>query len=397
MTIRITIITVLAAVAISCSSKPAASTGALRASEIVPDIAVQKVTLGSVSDRYEAAGTVRATTTTQVAANIQGQIVRFPAAEGDRVTKGQLLAEIDGREAKARLDKAQAALKEAEASIVEIDRSAEAANASVKTAETNKHLAEVTFGRYRELYERKSVSAQEFDEVRSRLAGAASELERARANVQTISSRKLQINARIQQARADIAGSRVGMSYSRITSPVSGVIVKKFAEQGAMASPGTTLLSIEDNSQYQLEVAVEESHATQVSIGDRVNVTISALGQGESYGRVAEVLPSADAASRSVTVKIDLPAASGLRSGLYGTASFALPSKHGLMVPHATIVQRGQLTGVYVVGGDGTATLRIITTGTESEGLVEVLSGLNDGEDIVAAGIERVKEGARVR
>ena len=363
----------------------------------VRNVAITKVTKSSMEDFYEATGTVKAKTATQVSANMMGRIVSFPVAEGDTVSRGQFLVEIDNRESQTQLLKAQAGLQEAQAALIEIDKSVDAANAGVRTAEASKQLAEATFGRFRELYNRRSASAQEFDEAQSKLKMATSEVERAKANVQTIISRKKQINAKIEQAKADIAGTKVYQGYSRIVSPVSGIVVKKFAESGATAAPGVPLLSIEDNSQYRLEAAVEESRSKLIQIGNRVNVRIDALGQGEFFGTVAEILPSADAASRSFLVKIALPANPSLKTGLYGQARFPVAQRDAITIPQTATVQRGQLTGVFVVGQDGIAQFRIVTTGKSSEGMVEVLSGLSEGDEIVTSDVNNLSDGIKVR
>ena len=363
----------------------------------VANVAISKVTRSSIADYYQATGTVKAKTTTQVSANVLGRITALRVNEGDSVQKGEVLVEIDNRDAQANLQKAEAGLREAQASLIEIDNSVTAASAAVRTADANRRLAEVTFGRYKELYQRKSVSGQEYDDALSKLSVATSELDRAKANVQTIISRKSQVNARIEQAKAEIANSKVYAGYARIASPVSGVIVKKFAETGAMASPGVPILSIEDNSQYRLEVGVEESRSGSVRIGNRVSVRIDAIGGGEIYGTVSEILPSADASSRSFTVKIDLPANASLRSGQYGLASFPTGQKDAIAVPDTAIVERGQLIGVFVVGPEGVAQFRIVTIGKRAEGQSEILSGLSEGDEIVISDTERIKDGAMVR
>ncbi len=363
----------------------------------IQNVSIAKVTKSSIADYYEATGTVKAAKTTDVSANMMGRIVAFPVAEGDSVSRGQVLVEIDNRESQTQKQRAEGGLKEAQAALVEIDKSVVAANAGVRTAEANKALAEKTFARMKELYDRRSASAQEFDEAQSRLRMATSEVDRARANVETIISKKKQINARIDQARAEISGTKVFESYSKITSPVSGLIVKKFAESGAVASPGMPLLSIEDSSLYRLEAAVEESRSKLFRIGNRVQVRIDALGESEIYGTVAEIMPAADAATRSYTVKIDLPPNSLLRTGLYGLARFPIAEKDAITVPEAALVQRGQLSGIYVVGADGLAQFRIVTTGKTSGGLVEILSGLAEGDDYVSADANRITDGAKVR
>lgn len=385
----------VAAIGFACGEKKADPEKPTAA--VVSNVQTAKITRSSISDYYEASGTVAAKTTTQVSANIMGRIVSIPVNEGDAVSKGQVLVQIDDRDAATQLAKAQAGLKEAESAIVELENSVAAASAAVKTAEANKQFAEITFARYKELYVRKSVSGQEFDDAHSKLKVATSEFERAQANVRTLLSKKAQINARIDQAKADIANSRIYSDYAKIVSPVSGVVVRKLAEQGAVASPGVPLLSIEDNSRYRLEVAVEESRSRLVHVGNRVNIRVDALGAGETYGTVAEVLPAADPSSRSYTVKIDLPSDQSLRSGLYGVARFPVSQKEAVTVPEQALFTRGQLTGVYVVGPDGIARFRIVTVGKRAEGQAEILSGLSEGDEIVSTGVERVNDGAKVK
>ena len=378
----------------ACSKKVETTT--VTATEI-PNVTLTKVTRSSIADYYEATGTVNAKTTTHVAANLMGRILSIPVSEGDHVQKGQMLVQIDNRDAQAQLQKAEAALKEAQASLTEIDNSVMTANAAVKTAEANKQMAEITFGRYKELYQRKSVSGQEFDDVSSKLKVATSELERAKGSVRTIESKRSQINARIEQAKADIANAKVYAGYASIVSPVSGVVVKKLAESGAIASPGVPLLSIEDNSQYRLEAAVEESRSKLVRLGGRVDVHIDALGDGVFSGTVADILPSADTSSRSFIVKIDLPANPSLKSGLYGLARFPVAQKDAITVPETALQERGQLTGVYVVGADGVAQYRIVTLGKRAEGSAEVLSGLSEGDEIATSNLSQLKDGIKVR
>ena len=392
----ISAVVVVAFVASGCSKEKAPDADTPTAAE-VRNVAIVKVSRSSIEDFYEATGTVKAKTTTQVSANMMGRIVSFPAAEGDTVSRGQVLVEIDNSESKAQLARAQAGLREAQASLDEVARSVDSANAGVRTAEANKQLAEKTFARYKELYERRSASAQEFDEAQSRLSAATSELDRARANVQTALSKNKQINARIDQAKAEIANTKVYAGYSKIVAPVSGIIVKKFAEAGATAAPGTPLLSIEDNSQYRLEAGVEESHSRSIHVGGRVAVRIDAIGEGEFMGTIAEIMPTSDATSRSYTVKIDLPANQALKSGLYGLARFPVAQKEAITIPESAVIQRGQLTGVYVVGSEGNVQFRIVTTGKTSEGMIEILSGVTEGDEIANSEIEKLSDGTKVR
>jgi len=111
---------------------------------------------------------------------------------------------------------------------------------------------------------------------------------------------------------------------------------------------------------------------------------------------VGEIVPAADPSTRTVQVRLDLPASPQLRSGLFGRAWIPVGRRSVLHVPQAAVIERGQLQGVYVVGQDGIARFRLIRTGAAHQGAVEVLSGLTPGEQVIVAGLEQVKDGARI-
>jgi multidrug efflux pump subunit AcrA (membrane-fusion protein) len=130
-------------------------------------------------------------------------------------------------------------------------------------------------------------------------------------------------------------------------------------------------------------------------------VLIAALGQEELTGTVAEVVPVADPASRSYTVKIALPPVGAavrqiLRSGLFGQARFTVGQREAITIPNKAVIQHGGLTSVYIVDASKIAHLRLIKTGAVDGERIEILSGLNKGELIVVEGAELVSEGSRV-
>jgi RND family efflux transporter MFP subunit len=185
---------------------------------------------------------------------------------------------------------------------------------------------------------------------------------------------------------------------------MNGVVTSKQAEVGLLAAPGVPLLTLEDPSRYRLEASVEESMLKRVRLGTPVQISIDALGPQELSGKVTEVIPTSDPASRSFTVKIDLAEEKGrygnppaLRSGLYGRARFSVGQKEMIQIPQKTLLQQGQLVGVFVVDSSNVARLRLIKTGKRYGDQVEVLSGLNDGERLLVEGMEKVREGDRVQ
>jgi len=217
-------------------------------------------------------------------------------------------------------------------------------------------------------------------------------------------AKKNQALAKMEQVKADITSAQVYTGYSRIHSPINGIVTSKQAEVGLLAAPGVPLLTVEDNSSYRLEVSVGDSMLPKIRLDTPVLVSIDALGPQEFSSRVAEIVPASDPGSRSSTVKIDLFDGKGrsigqpvLRSGLYGKARFPIGQKQVLKVPQKAVLQSGQLVGVFIVDSSNILRLRLIKTGKQYGGQLEVLSGLNDGDRIVVEGTEKVKEGDRVQ
>lgn len=382
----------LAAMSASCGKKQEIAT----VKAAITKVTIEKVAFGSVDDFYEASGTVRSKTTSVLSSKTLGNVVAIHVHEGDRVRAGQTLIEIDNREATAQLQKAQAGVRESENALEEADRNIRTAQAAKTASEASLALAASTHARYQNLLERRSVSPQEFDEVQTKYKVAQAEAERATRMLASLDARRNQALARIDQARSDVSGARVYASYARVTSPINGIITAKQTDTGMMATPGAPLLTVEDDSHYRLEASVEESQLSRIKIGDQVGAQIDAAGSEEMPGRVAEIVPAADPASRSYAVKIDLPQHKNLRSGLYGKARFSRDSKQAITIPTTAIIHRGQLISVFVVDDAGIAHMRLIATGKSNGNRIEVLTGLNDGERIVVDRVDAISDGSRV-
>jgi multidrug efflux system membrane fusion protein len=287
-------------------------------------------------------------------------------------------------------------MREAEGALDEIERNLQAAASGKAAAEAGLALAASTYNRYKALMERRSVSPQEFDEVQAKYKVAYAEAERATRMLSALVARKNQVLARIDQAKADVVNAQVYASYGRVASPMNGIVTAKQAEVGAMAAPGVPLLTIEDDSHYRLEASVEESQIQTIHVSEQVHVRIDALGDEQLSGTVSEIVPMADPASRSHTVKIDLPVQRTIRSGSFGRARFSGSQKQAITIPRRAITERGQLVSVFVVDDSGMARQRLIRTGKAYGDRVEVLTGLSDGERIVTDGVEAVSDGSRV-
>jgi multidrug efflux system membrane fusion protein len=322
-------------------------------------------------------GTVRSTTVSPLAAKVMGNVTRVLVAEGQRVRAGEILVEIDDREGRAKTEQASAGSSE-------VDQAIWGAAAAVDAAQANADLAKATYKRFAALRERGSVSPQEFEEVAARKTAADAQLDQAKRGREAMLARK-------SQARAGLAEAETLLSYSRVRSPIDGIVTARMVDPGAQAAPGMLLLTVEDDSHYRVDTMADEELAGRVRAGDPVTI------DGKINARVTNIVPAVDPATRSALVKIDLPRHSGLRSGAFVRVAFAVGSRSGITVPASAIARRGQLTSVFVVDAQQTARMRLVTIGDPQQGRVEVLSGIDPGEKVVIQLNSELRDGVRVR
>lgn len=328
----------------------------------------------------EGMGTVEARIESVLSARAMGYIQTVRVREGDRVSAGQTLIEISAQELHAGADQAKAAQQEARSAQAEVD-------SAIAAAESQAVLARTTYQRMKNLHERKSLSDQEFDEASARLAAAE-------ANLRMAQARKGQVAEKILQASAGVAAAESQLSYLRIAAPFAGVVTARMAEPGALASPGTPLLKLEQTGNYRLVASFPESALGQVKVGQKIPVEIAAIGMS-AEGTVAELVPILNPQTRTFPVKISLPSNAMVRSGLFGVAHLSGKSTVVLTVPSSAVRTNGQLTTVFVTE-DGKAHSRMVQLGEQREERREVLAGLTAGELLIQQPPASLRDGDSV-
>ena len=346
----------------------------------VLNVTVAKAAQEDIPDGYEATGTVRARVTSVLSARVMGYIREISAQAGDSVKAGQVIAVIDAREIDAGLKQAEAGLAEARGAVPEVENAIAAAKAQMD-------LADSTYARMKSLFDQKSITSQEFDEATARRHMAQANYEMARA-------KKVQLEQKIVQASEGVTQASVMRGYTTVTAPFNGTVTERKAEPGMLAAPGMPLLVVEQAGNYRLEVPVEEARLRQILPGMAVKVNIEASSQPMEC-RVEEIVPAMDAASRTFMVKVALPAGGQIRSGMFGRARFPIGARQALMVPASAVQDQGQVQRVFVVV-NGSAQLRLVTTGLRQQDRVEVLSGLSAGEVVVAPAPAGLSDGGKV-
>ena len=329
----------------------------------VTSIKAETIHPAEVSKYYETSGTVIARTVSVVSSRIMGTVTSLKVRDGDRVRAGQLLLTIDDRDIREKVNAAKEGYEEAQKGL--------------EAAKENRDLVDVTFKRYKNLYTEKALTGQELDQIRTKKKIAEIDYEKAQAG--------------LRRAEAGLKEAEVYQGFGKVTAPVSGIVTGKKIDVGSMAVPGNPLMNIEDDASYRIEIKGNETLAGRISKGAEADVFIGALDR-HFKGKVVEIVPSVDPASRSFIVKIGL-SGEGLRNGFYGRVSIAVGKKKVLLVPAGAIVERGELTGLYTVGKDGVIKYTLVRVGKVYGGGVEVLSGVNPGERVVVEGVEKAVDG----
>jgi RND family efflux transporter MFP subunit len=331
-----------------CGNKVSPGTAEVKRIE-VSGVTVLELKPSRVDDYIETSGTVKAKNISIIASRIMGSVTSFSVQEGQGVKSGQLLLTIDDRD---------------------IAQKVNAARNAVESAQLQKQLAEVTSERYAKLYEEKALSKQEFDQVETQKNVARSEYERAKSM--------------LREAQ-EVQG------YAHVRAPFSGVVTGKKLDAGSMAVPGMPLLTVEDTSAFLVETMVDEKLSVTLKTGTPVDVLIDALG-GDIKGNVSNVVPAIDPATRTFLVKIAL-CGHGLKTGMYARIKIPSGTREVLAVPASSIVEKGQLTGVYSVDAKGIISYRLVRTGRHYGNDIEILSGLNARDKVIVAGTGKAVDG----
>lgn len=221
--------------------------------------------------------------------------------------------------------------------------------------------------------------------------------ERAKADYErfkTLLEKQAVTRAEFDTAQAQFRIAEAALSYAVITAPFDGFIAQKPCEIGDLAAPGKPLFVIEKPGEFRLEASVPERFAGMLAVGKGMEVFLEATDE-TCAGQIGEIVPTADVASRSILVKIDLPCTKPLKSGMFGRARLQTGERTGLMVPKPVVHERGQLTYVFVAA-DHHAQMRLVKLGKEYPQAFEIVAGLQPGERVITSAAADLTDGQPV-
>lgn len=302
----------------------------------------EKVSKTAINLDFSANGTFAANQDLIVAAENAGRVIRILVDEGSRVSKGQLIARID----------------------------ADLLNVDVETAKANYQSAVRDLERYESAFKTGGVTQQQLDN--------------ARLNVQTTQSR--------------LQSANLKSSDANIKSPISGIVNKRFVEQGSYVNVGNQLVEIVDVSKLKLQVTANENQVVQLKVGDQVAIKSNVFSGITFTGKITFIAPKADnSLNFPVEVELSNNADGKLKAGMYGTAVFDFPDQAAsITVPRSAFVGSINSNKVFVLEGNK-AKERQVIAGRNLGDRVEVVEGLKEGELVITSGQVNLVDGTEVQ
>ena len=377
--------------------------------------AVQKQAL--LRSTVTASGEIVATRYADIGTDVMGKVVELPVAEGDRVTRGQVLARIDAVQARADSAAAAALVAALNEDAIAAAGVVTGARHDVDVATARARDADQQLVRKRQLAMQQLLAASDLDAAEATAAAARATLESARVAVERAQASLRAATQRVSQVKAQQARTEDVLRKTAIISPIAGIVSRLRVRQGEMVvmgiqnQPGTTLMTIADLSEVNAEVKVAESEVLRLRIGQAATVVLEALPGRRFSGRVVEIgssalpLASAAAAAREFRIVVRLTDPDpGLKSGLTCDAEIVTSeTPNAFTVPLQSVVLRPgdngtERTGVFVVK-DGRAVFTPVTTGPIGGVDIEV-QGLAAGTPLVTGPFQALRtltDGARIR
>lgn len=305
-------------------------------------VQVKPVRVGTVTERIEAVGTALANEAIIITAKTTGIIERIAISEGEKVKAGQVLVQFDDAEAKAELE-AQRALTRA---------------------------AFLAYDRATKLIEKQNVAQAKVDDLLS--AWKASE-------------------GRVKVLEARLADLK-------LVAPFAGKVGLRRVSIGALVQPGAVITTLDDDSIIRLKLSVPEGSLSNVKVGQDVEATAAAYPKRVFNGKVSSIDSRVDQITRAAEIRADIPNTDGaLKPGMFLAYRLVLARRdNSLLVPEEALLAEGARQYVFVVA-DGRALKREVKIGDRNAGEVEVLSGVKADENVVVAGIQKIRNNSLVK
>ena len=394
--------------AISCGGSKAN----VRKEETGPVPAAVEVTTAAAITRevpgfFEATGSLAGDQQTDVAPQTSGKVVALGVDIGSYVKRGQMLVKLDDTELKLRVDQAVTQVEQAKAALRQAEekiglRPGQAFDpnkvAEVAAARVTLELADKNLIRAEKLIESGDVSRSFYDEQRARRDQLKEQYEAALAQARQNYAGVAVARTNVSNAEAQLALVRKSLSYSVIFSPIDGFVAERVADLGEYVSPQQKVATIVKTNPLRMRIDIPEQAIPEIQVGQSVSITTSAWPDRQFNGRIARIAPNVSATSRPLTVEAEVENGSGaLKPGQFATVRIMQDRPAPVVfVPARAVVSEAGVSRVFVIK-EGHAEQRVVQTGQTESDLIQVKSGVSNGEQVATSNLEKLADGMTVK
>jgi multidrug efflux pump subunit AcrA (membrane-fusion protein) len=425
--IAISLIAVVAIVALTFRGRSATDPAADSLPGDANEVRSIEVTTGSavsldVPTFIQATGSFAADESSDVAPEIAGQVVATPVDMGDIVRQGAIIARLDDRDARIRLQQALAVQHQAESTVKQAQErlglrngnnfdvnsipEVKAALRQYEAADAQARLAETNASRFSSLVETGDVSRMTYDQARAQSESARAQANAARQNYELAINVARQGNvqiataqAQLESARSQVALARKALSDTVITAPFTGYVSDRPVAVGESVTTSSKIATILKTNPIKLRLQVPELDAARIRAGMPVEATVDAYPDARFQGKVSAVNPAVELTSRAVIVEVNIEnPANRIKPGMFATARvLQAESGEGIFVPRSAVLEDPNTNSfrVFVIENDA-ARLRVVQIGEQEGNTVRILSGVSAGETLATSNLDQLYEGASV-
>lgn len=402
----------LGLLAVACSgSKAQANKTANTAAQTTAPQVIEVTTAPAISRQlprfFEATGSLAGNEQTDVAPAVAGKVVAVGVDLGSYVQRGAMLVRLDDRDARIRLEQAQAQVTQAQAAV----RQAEARIGlragqqfvpervpEVGAARVALELAEKNLRRFERLIESGDVSRSAYDQQKAQRDQLHEQyeaaLQAARQNYAAVQTAR----AAVTSAQTQVETQRKAIADAVVTAPISGYVADRPADLGEYVTTSTKVATIVSTNPLRMRIDIPEQAISTVQVGQGVSVNVSAYPDRAFSGRVARISPNVTATSRTLTVEAEIENGEGLlKPGQFATVRIQQPvSAPAVLVPVRAVHTEGASSHLFVIK-NGRAEMRLVQLGQTEGDMVEIRSGVAADEQVATSNIEALSDGVAVR
>lgn len=395
----------------SCGGSKAESKkkdAAQAATPAIVDVTTAAAIMRDMPRFTEATGSLAADEQTDVAPAVSGKVIAVGVDLGSFVQRGAVLARLDDSDARIRLDQAQAQVQQQQAGVRQAQariglRAGQnfdpAGIAEVGSARVALALADKQLARFEKLLVTGDVSRAAYDQQRAQRDQLQQQLEvattAARQNYAAVQTAQSAVDA----AQTQIEQARKNIRDAVVTSPIGGFVADRPADVGEYVTPASKIATVVRINPLRVRIDVPEQSIGSIGVGQSVSVVISSYPDRSFSGRVARILPSVAATSRTLTVEAEIDNPNNeLKPGQFATVR-VLQSKSSpaVLVPQKAVRTESGSSRVFIINKEGRAEERLVQVGQPEGDLIEIKNGIAADEVVATSNVDQLSDGVQVR